>query len=135
MAAVDPDADVEVVKGRDSGIARIPLAEAPGPWIKEYVSLARAEDLAAEVREEHGRIPPVVQVLPASRIGKPSQYWTQRATSRWRLLIGRPRPRLRSSKFGSGGNYNEATPRCRRPGVAERSSKGRLKLRLASHSV
>ena len=36
-----------------------------------------AEDLAAEVREEHGRIPPVVQVLPASRIGKPSQYWTQ----------------------------------------------------------
>ena len=77
MAAVDPDADVEVVKGRDSVIARIPLAEAPGPWIKEYVSLARAEDLAAEVREEHGRIPPVVQVLPASRIGKPSQYWTR----------------------------------------------------------
>jgi hypothetical protein len=88
MAAVDPDADVEVVTGRDSVIARVPLAEAPGPWIKEYVSLARAEDLAAEVREEHGRIPPVVQVLPASRIGKPSQYWTQRATSRWRLLIG-----------------------------------------------
>lgn len=62
MAAVDPNADVEVVTAADSVVARVPLAEAPGPWMKEYMPLARAEGLAAEVREEPGKILLVVQV-------------------------------------------------------------------------
>ncbi|MCU1489067.1 MAG: hypothetical protein JWM85_472 [Acidimicrobiaceae bacterium] len=52
MATVDPNQDIEVVEGPDSLTAFVPLAEASGPWVGEYVALARAARAAGAVRAE-----------------------------------------------------------------------------------
>jgi len=62
MASVDPNADLEIAEGTDDLVVRIPLAEAPGLWIREYLPLAREQALAAEVREEPGAVRLMVRV-------------------------------------------------------------------------
>jgi len=56
MAALDDNAEIDIVHGPDEIVARIPLAEAVGPWMREYRELARSRGLAAEASEEPGRV-------------------------------------------------------------------------------
>ncbi len=66
MATVDPYDDISIVQGHDGMVARIPLSEPPGPWIKEFLPLARAREIPAEAREEPGKVLLVVTVPPAA---------------------------------------------------------------------
>lgn len=62
MAKVDPDDGISMVQGHDGVVARIPLSDPPGPWIKEFLPLARASEIPAEVREEPGKVLLVVTI-------------------------------------------------------------------------
>ena len=54
MAALDDNAEIDIVHGPDEIVARIPLAEAVGPWMREYRELARSRGIGADVSEEPG---------------------------------------------------------------------------------
>ena len=62
MATVDPNDHISIVQGQDDIVARIPLTEPPGPWINEFLPLARASDIPAEAQEEPDRVLLVVRV-------------------------------------------------------------------------
>lgn len=55
MSLLDPSGKLEV-RSRlgDNVVAEIPLANRPGDWIREYMPLARGENIQAEVREVPG---------------------------------------------------------------------------------
>jgi len=54
MAALDNSADIKLTHGPDHIVARIPLAEAVRPWMREYRELARSRGIGADVSEEPG---------------------------------------------------------------------------------
>jgi hypothetical protein len=62
MVAIDLDSDIEIVIAPKALIARVPLAEEPGPWVGEYAALAKAADLPSEVTEEPNKMFLVVAI-------------------------------------------------------------------------
>lgn len=52
MSVLDPNGKLEISAALgDHVVARIPLAVRSRPWLREYVSLTRAEEIAAQVQE------------------------------------------------------------------------------------
>jgi hypothetical protein len=62
MAEVDPNGELQVSEGGEGLVVRVPLAETSGPWLRQYLGLAREAQIAAEAREEPGRVLLVVRV-------------------------------------------------------------------------